>query len=141
MTIYIDSDAFIGIESASDSLHSTAVQLLEQLQGNPFSLYTSWDVVDEVATKLSYYVSREHSLSFIQFLDEYNIHILYPTKERHRNAVALFSQISSKRVSMTDCMNMTLVTELELDCIFSFDKIYKRQGYKTLEDVVGQVRH
>jgi predicted nucleic acid-binding protein len=137
MTIYVDSDAFIGIESASDSLNPTAIQLLEQLKGTQFTLYTSWDVIDEVTTKLSYYLSKQQSLSFIQFLEEYNIHILYPTKERHRKAVDLFSSIPSKRVSMTDCMNMILVTELDLDCIFSFDKIYQRHGFKTLEEVVG----
>jgi predicted nucleic acid-binding protein len=93
-------------------------------------------VIDEVTTKLSYYLSKQQSLSFIHFLEEYKIHILYPTKERHRKAVDLFSRIPSKRVSMTDCMNMVLVDELGLDCIFSFDKIYQQQGFMTLQDAI-----
>ena len=136
MTIYVDSDAFIGIESASDSLHSTAIQLLERLKDAQYSLYTSWDVIDEVTTKLSYYLSKQQSLSFLHFLEEYNIHILYPTKERHRKAVDLFSRIPSKRVSMTDCMNMVLVDDLDLDYIFSFDKIYQQQGFTTLQQAI-----
>ncbi len=136
MKIYVDSDAFIGLESASDSLHEPVIQLLERLTGTEYSLYTSWDVVDEVTTKISYYLSKKQSLSFLRFLEEYKIHILYPTRERHHRAVDLFSKIQSKRVSMTDCMNMILIKELNLDSIFSFDKIYKQQGIKTLQQAL-----
>lgn len=136
MTILIDSDAFISIESKSDSLHQEATRLLERLGDKEFSFYTSWDVIDEVSTKLSYFLSKEQSLSFLSFIQSTGIHILYPTRERHLKAVQLFSEIATKRVSMTDCMNMVIAAELNLDCIFSFDKIYQQQGFKLLKHCV-----
>ena len=62
---------------------------------------------------------------------------MYPDKLRSQLAKKLFAKIKSKRVSMTDVMNMVLVEEFDLDCIFSFDKVYKNQGFVLLEDYLS----
>ena len=136
MTILVDTDAFIAIESSNDALHKRAVTLLEHIQDYQVRYWTTWDVVDEVATKLSYFLSKQQSLDFLQFLDTEGVQISYPNKKRHAKAVSLFAEIVSKRVSLTDCINMVAAAELKIDYIFSFDKIYQQHKIMLLEQIL-----
>jgi predicted nucleic acid-binding protein len=137
MTVLIDADAFIALESVNDTLHERAVTLLGRLQNQRVRYYTTWDVVDEVTTKLSYQLSKQHSLSFIQFLEIAQVQIIYPNRERHVQALALFEQIERRHTSLTDCMNMVVASEVSANAIFSFDRVYERQGFMLLTEIVN----
>lgn len=136
MKIFIDSDAFIALLNKADSLHYKAKNLLKELGlgKNPqeIEFITSWDVVDEVATKISYRLTKTQAVAFFEFLSDINTSIVYPNASFAKQAQAVFKTIISKKVSMTDCMNMIVVKELKLDYIFSFDKIYQKQGLRLL---------
>ena len=137
MNIFVDADAFIAANNDSDASHKRASALIQKLKEEDVTLYTSWDVIDEVATKLSYFSTKEASLAFFDFIEKLGVKVLYPDKLRSQLAKKLFAKIKSKRVSMTDVMNMVLVEEFDLDCIFSFDKVYKNQGFVLLEDYLS----
>lgn len=139
MKIFIDSDAFIALLNKTDALHQKAKKLLSVLsQSESSEFYTSWDVIDEVATKISCHLTKKQAIKFLNYLQKIQAYIIYPDMKLAKKAQNLFKDLVSKRVSMTDCMNIIIAKELQLDCIFSFDKIYKKQGVEMLKDKLGE---
>jgi len=129
MKIFIDSDVFIALLNKDDALHQKAKQGLLKIEKlDLVELFSSWDVVDEVSTKISYFLSKKQAKAFLEYIEEIKTNIIFPTPELSKEAKRMFSSLHSKRVSMTDCMNMSIVDHFDLDCIFSFDKIYEKQG-------------
>lgn len=134
MKIFIDADAFIGARNSKDALHKKARNKFnELLKTESLSLFTSLDVVDEVATKLSYFLSKQAAEDFLDQIKSGEITVLFATSEQVAQAVKVFQSIPSKHVSFTDCMNMVFFQEQQIDKMFSFDTIYERQGIKMLE--------
>ncbi len=139
MKIFIDSDAFIALLNKTDALHQKAKKLLSVLsQSESSEFYTSWDVIDEVATKISYHLTKKQAIKFLNYLQKIQACIIYPDVKLAKKAQNLFKNLVSKRVSMTDCINIIIAKELQLDCIFSFDKIYQKQGLELLKDKLGE---
>lgn len=136
MTILIDADAFIGLRNEKDAHHQQARMLLEGLNSRQVVYMTSWDVIQETATKLSYYAGKGHCEAFLNYLDHSGIEVLYPNSQRANKAKRVMLSIPSKRVSLTDAMNMALAQEIGADYIFSFDKVYPQNGFKLLKDAI-----
>lgn len=127
--IFIDSDAFLGISNPNDALHSRAITLLKDQTND---LVTSWDVIDEVSTKLSYHFSKSHAVEFLRSLSVYDIKIEFLDNEISQEAKKIFLSQKSKNVSMTDCANMAIARKLKIKTFFSFDEHYTKNGFKLL---------
>lgn len=130
--IFIDADAYIGIYVNRDSLHDKAFVLLLRLRMQNHKLTTSWDVVDEVATKLSRHVSRADAKKFLEDTQKSDTHIVYMSELFRKDVVALFLKQTSKKVSMTDCANMVIAKNLGIKTFFSFDHHYEQNGFTLL---------
>lgn len=138
MTILIDADAFIGLRNKQDPHHQRATKLLRLIEPKQPVYYTSWDVVDEVVTKLAYHASTQHSLDFLQFIETGGVKLVYPTSKRFKAVYKLFAAQTRKKTSLTDCMNMVIAQEINADAIFSYDKIYPKNGFQLLKDALPQ---
>lgn len=135
MKILIDADIFIAIHNSNDSLRARSLKVLHQLKpSSDIRFFTTWDVIDEVATKLSYFLSKAEAVNFLNSLKAQHITVLYLNSETSQQALQLFSSISSKRVSMTDCANMVLFEKYQLDYLFSYDNVYQQQKMPLLTD-------
>ena len=64
--IFIDSDAFIALNYEADAHFQNATAIFDRLKQSSEVLVTSWDVVSEVATKLSYFTTKQIALGFIK---------------------------------------------------------------------------
>ncbi|KUK79431.1 MAG: putative ribonuclease VapC [Microgenomates bacterium 39_7] len=138
MKVFIDSDAFLALLNQSDNLHSRAVKLLSKLKNiDDVTYITSWDVIDEVSTKASYRLTKKQAIAFLSYVREVATIIVYPDPSLSKKAQELFTKVTSKKVSMTDCMSMIIVQEMKLDVFFSFDKHFSQQGYTLLEDYMS----
>lgn len=130
--IFVDSDAFIAIYSKKDLHHKKAVEISKNLKKDKTPLVTSWDVVDETATKLSFFLLKKTSLRFLKTLMRGKIAITYPNEEISQEAIKIFKKQKSKRVSLTDCTNMAMAQKRGIEAFFSFDKHYEKNGFKLL---------
>ena len=133
MRILVDADAYIALYSKSDALNNKAQQVLKRISNKRAKIFTTYDVVDEVTTKLSYHVSKKASLKFLDELNITETEIIFPTESSFTNTIKKIASIKSERVSFTDCANMAACKEYDMDAIFSFDKVYEKQGLKTLK--------
>ena len=130
--IFIDADAFIGLNIKKDAHYQRANAILIEIKEDGKKLVTSWDVIDEVATKISYYDKRETSISFLESIIKGNIKIIFPDKKIAKKAFKIFKKQTSKKVSLTDCTNMAIAEIKGIKKFFSFDKVYEKNGFKLL---------
>lgn len=130
ITIFIDSDAFIALYSKNDIHHKKALNLAKKLKKEKTPLITSWDVIDETATKLSFYLTKKISLNFLKTIIQGRITLVSPDEEVLKKAIKIFAKQKSKRVSFTDCTNMAIAKTKEIKTFFSFDKHYLDNGFK-----------
>jgi predicted nucleic acid-binding protein len=128
--IFVDADFFIGIVSHVDAHHVRAVEILERVRSRGESLITSWDVIDEVSTKLSYYISKELAKDFLGFMASSDIQVEYADKVVSEAAKKIFLSFKSKKISMTDCVNMALANKHKIKRFLSFDKHYLKGGFE-----------
>jgi predicted nucleic acid-binding protein len=130
--IFIDADAYIALYVEKDANHKKAILKLDKLKKMNEKAMTSFDVISEVSTKLSYFMTKGLALSFINDIINSDIVIDYVSKDKISGVMKLFEKQKSKRVSITDCVNMYLASERKVECFFSFDKHYKQNGFKLI---------
>ena len=131
--VLIDSDALIGLRVGGDIHNKEAIKILKVLKEMGESLVTSWQVVDETATKLSYFTTHKQANEFLDWVFKTNIKVVYVDDPSARKAVKKFRKQKSKRVSLTDCTNMVIAEEMGVKQIFSFDKHYEKNGFELLK--------
>lgn len=132
MRILIDADAFIALYNNRDVLNKRTEEIFKKLENKRAKYFTTCDVIDEVTTKLSYFLTKKASTTFPREIVESGTEIIYPTEKSFKKTINKIKSIRSKRVSFTDCANMVAYGKYAIDAIFSFDKVYEKQGLKTL---------
>jgi len=136
-TIFVDSDAFVALAKEDDTNHTKAQQILTKLSRKPVLYTTSNYVFSETITVISQRVGRNQALSFIQELKSPVSLFSMQWIDEALESIAIqhFKNQTSKNVSFVDCTNMALMKRHRLDAIFSFDSIYKRNGFLVAEDL------
>lgn len=136
-TVFVDSDAFIAFIKKDDTNHKSAAQLYLRLKRRQVVFLTSNYVFAEVVTVLSYRLGQQVALAFIEQLrnNSHAIDIRMGDEQIFDLATDIFKRQASKNVSFTDCTNMAFLVCEGLDAIFSFDGIYKKNGFKTVKDL------
>jgi len=134
--VLVDADAFVAFVKQDDTNHQKAAEYFFQLKKQQYTFYTPYMVFSEAATVISQRIGHEIAVQFInevmaptgyiQMLDAYYV------KER---AIEIFKRQTSKNVSFVDCTNMAFA-EKDGFLIFSFDKAYKQNGFRTVEDLI-----
>lgn len=130
--MFIDSDAFIGILVTQDAHHAKASALFDRLNETQQKLITSWETIDEVATKVSMYFGKDCADLLFGLIARATITIVYVDETLAQKAVDIFKKQTSKNISLTDCANMAICRSLKIDTVFSFDEHYKKNGLKLL---------
>jgi predicted nucleic acid-binding protein len=133
--IFVDADAFVALSKSDDSHFEQANQIVEVLVKNGARLVSNQIAVTEAATVLSMRVGHAEARAFLDHVQ--NPHaptLLYPlTESIFISAQQIFKKQSSKNVSLFDCIHMATVQEYALDAIFSFDSVYKKNGFNVVE--------
>lgn len=130
-SIFVDSDAFVALAISYDSNHKKALKTLSNLLQKSSIFITSNYVFSETITVISQKAGHDEAISFIKKIKaggEYTIKWIDQVIESL--AIEIFTKQSSKNVSFVDCTNMALIKHDNLDAIFSFDEIYKKNGIR-----------
>ncbi|MBI5620912.1 type II toxin-antitoxin system VapC family toxin [Candidatus Gottesmanbacteria bacterium] len=130
--IFVDSDTFIGIIAPQDAHHTRATRIFDRFSKTQEEFVTSWETIDEVATKLSKYFGKDIARTFFHFLAHTQITVVYVDKILAGVATTIFDQQTSKNISLTDCANIAICRSLGITTMFSFDLHYKKNGLKLL---------
>lgn len=133
--VLVDSDAFVALTKKDDGNHEKAIEILEALLHAKVSFLTSNYVVAETITVISQRVSHRAALLFVKEIKSQDASFLvrWVDEDIEKMAIEIFKNQTSKNVSFVDCTNIAIIQIDKIDAIFSFDKIYKRNGIRMIK--------
>ena len=135
--VFIDSDAFIGLNDSSDALYKKAMLISQILLDHSAQLYTGTNVISEVTTILSQRIGHSHAVSFLKMIRTSNITILHPEPKLVMEAEDIFAQQKSKNVSYADCVSFALMKKSGIEIAFSYDRDFKKNGFKLISEFLN----
>jgi predicted nucleic acid-binding protein len=138
--VFVDADAFVAIAREDDANNEKALSLLSDLSEKPVQFVTSNFVFSESITVISQRLSHQAALAFIDKIKSSHPQFLvhYVDEQIEDMAITVFREQTSKNVSFVDCTNMALVRKHEINYIFSFDAVYRKNGFRTIEDLIAK---
>ena len=135
--ILIDADALVALAKVDDSNHKKAISISKNLQmRGVFWLFSPFTIA-ESTTVLSHKVSQRSAKDFLRAIRELDIPVLSLKEEDIPLVDTWFLKQEKKGTSYFDCYNMAILQKHKdlLLGIFSFDKIYSHNGFKTAEQL------
>jgi len=140
LTISVDSDAFIALAREDDANHNKALSCLAYLMKHPVQFVTSNYVVSESITVISIRKSHEAAIEFITTMQSAeNVYVIKRVDETvEKTAIDIFKHQTSKNTSFVDCTNMAFMRALRADAIFSFNQVYRKNGFKLVSDLMKE---
>ena len=113
--IFVDTGGWIAILNRRDQHHQEAVTIFNKLQQQQMRLLTTDYVIDETVTRLRYDTNHSLAVMFLNRIElfvETGVLILVEIDNRiFREAIALFRQYDSARLSFTDCTSFVVCGE------------------------------
>ena len=140
--IFVDADAFVALAREDDANHERAVSSLRYLIKQPTVFITSKYVFAESVTVISMHMGHAAAVRFIEAMQsDESIYLLQRTTDViDEAAIQIFKEQTSKNTSFVDCTNMAFLKQFHMDAIFSFDGVYKKNGFVLVEDFLSARR-
>ena len=140
--IFIDADAFVALAREDDANHKRAVSSLQHLIKQSVVFITSNYVFAESVTVISMRLGHAAAVRFIDAMrsDESDYLVRRATDTIDETAIQIFKEQTSKNTSFVDCTNMAFLRQFHMDAIFSFDGVYKKNGFVLVEDFLSAHR-
>ena len=130
--IFVDTGAWIAILNPNDQYHREAVAVYRHFQQQKTRFLTTDYVIDETVTRLRYDTNHSIAVMFlerIELLVETDVLTLIEIDNRiFREAVALFRQYDSARLSFTDSTSFVVCGENNIHEAFAFDQHFLMMG-------------
>lgn len=133
LNILFDADALVALVKEDDSNHVKVVRMYRELKVKNTNFFLSPFTTAEAATVLSYKYSHPRAKEFLKEIRSKNLPVIELEKDSDLADLWFFKQ-NKKGTSYFDCYNIALLERYknQIDAIFSFDSVYKRNGFKTL---------
>lgn len=130
--ILVDSDIYYSLLDKNDANHKQALLLNKKYLIKGIEFITLNLVIFETATVLSHKINQQTAVFFLQNVLSGKMQIIRLDEYIEKEAFKIFVRQQRKNMSFVDCANMALMKKLGLTTIFSFDKIYPKNGFKRL---------
>ena len=127
--VFCDTGFFYACLARGDRHYERAGELLEECQQQRIHMFSTWEVVSETVTLLTY---RLHPQAGIRFLDTMKpaLSLVPVTEAVLAEAEQVFhAQVQSRRLSFCDAVSFVIVTTLleNIPCL-SFDEDFRALG-------------
>jgi predicted nucleic acid-binding protein len=130
---FCDTSFFFASIYPRDINYERAGQILKEALTQEITLWTTWDIISEIATLLLY---RFNSKAAIRFLDEIKpvLNIVYYDDSVRQEAERIFRRLGKdKKLSFCDAISYVVVkTILEGIVCLSFDEDFSRLGLNVI---------
>lgn len=138
LDILVDADALVALVKTNEPNHEKALTISETLQKKGCTWYISPFTIGEVVTVISHKVNQATAKKVLKELRKQNLNPLTLKDEHIHLADDWFNKQGKKGTSYFDCYNMALLERYrkQLNAIFSFDSVYKRNCFKIAEEII-----
>ena len=135
MIVIVDADTIIGQTDPADALHTKVSEIFERLaKTNTRLLYPVTAVAEANAyiQRVSKGTATAHDTIKLLVSESELVEINGNTV---KNALKYFSPTTSKKNTLFDCIVAAIAEEKQADAIFSFDKFYRKKGFKLASEL------
>ena len=138
LDILVDADALVALVKINEPNHKRAFTVSEALQKKGCTWYVSPFTIGEVVTVISHKVNQSTAKKVLEELRKQNLNLLSLKDEYVHLTDDWFNKQNKKGTSYFDCYNMALLERYgkQLNAIFSFDGVYKRNGFKMADEII-----
>jgi len=132
-SIFLDTGYIIAIEAADDQRHQIAQNHWQSVRAALPRLITTSYVFDEVVT---FFNSRNQHAKAVEvgnrLLTSPSVHFVHVDDALFYDAWQYFEKHSDKDYSLTDCVSFILMSKLNVQHAFTFDRHFVQAGFKKL---------
>ena len=134
--VVADADAIVAQASPGDNLHAKAVKTVKKLtQLNAQVLYPATAITEATTHIQRVLNSRATAYGTAIAFTNPNVNVIEINQDTINHATQFFSPTTSKKNTLYDCIVAAIAEERNADAIFSFDKFYKKKGFKLASDL------
>lgn len=132
-SVLIDTAAWISLIDADDNLHSTAANILQQLNQQKARLTTTEFVLFEVADAFCKPKTRGTVIAYLNGLRRMrHLNIIPLSQSLHDDAWDLYCRRSDKSWGLTDCTSFIVMEQEQISEAFTSDRHFEQAGFTKL---------
>lgn len=132
MKIFIDTSVLIALNNIEDPTYARALHVSKNIFSKSVEVVTSNHIISETLTVLSQKVSHQSAIDFKELWAP-KIEVIHINEVLEEIAFEIFKKLTSKNVSFVDCTSFALMKQLGITTAFTFDKDFKKQGFRLLD--------
>lgn len=137
--IVADADVLISTLLDQDSNHDQVMVLREKIAAGNYDIRFPNTAILEAITVLRRVFDRKDYVKAVN--DDYlmgKFTVVYVDEIIQKLASSLFAKTTSKKNTIFDAVVLATAQTVKAAAIFSFDSWYKKQGAKTIRDLIGE---
>ena len=136
LTVVVDSDAIVAQTDPNDSHHTKALAISASLSEKKARIIYPSSTVLEAATHIQRVLnSTASAYGTASVITSPLAEVAEVSKSTIANALQYLNPNSSKQDTLFDCVVATIAREYQADAVFSFDKFYKKKGFKLASEL------
>jgi uncharacterized protein len=124
-----DTSGLLALVLRDDRHHADAAAFVRRHQGARFILTEL--ILVEVTTRLRALAGAERAVGVARsLLESRRYELIFIDSDLLTGALGQMLRFADKRLSLTDCASFELMARLRLDSAFSFDRDFRRAGFR-----------
>ncbi len=136
LVVIVDADAIIAQTNPEDILHQRANSISQKLIDLNAQVIYPVTAITEAATHMQRVLnSNASAFGTVQLMTDPTAQVAEVNKQTLTNALKYFSTTASKKNTVFDCVVAAVAEDYKADAIFSFDRFYKKKGFKLAEEL------
>ena len=134
--IVVDADAIIAQTNPEDIHHHNANAISQNLVNINAQVIYPVTVIAEATTHMQRVLSNTtNAYGTVQLMTDSAAQVIEVNKQTLVTALKYFSPTTSKKNTLFDCIVAAVARDYKADAIFSFDKFYKKKGFKLASEL------
>jgi predicted nucleic acid-binding protein len=125
--ILLDTSALYALADTADPRHREALGVHDALAGAGEACLIHSYVIVETAALLQSRAGYEAAACFLRDAGTYET--VWVNEETHREALALFTRLKSRTISLVDCVSFAVMKRRGITTAFAFDRHFVQQGF------------
>jgi len=135
--VVVDSDAIIAQVNPADTLHKKVFEASKWLiKKDALLIYPATTIAEATAHIQRVLNSTATAYEIVQLLFKSGVRIEEVNKKIVEKTLDYFDPKTSKKNTLFDCIVAVVAKYNNADAIFSFDKFYKKNGFKLVSDLM-----
>lgn len=136
LVVIVDADAIVAQAFPKDSNHERAMEISNRLNAlEARVIYPVTAILEAVTVLQARLNSGATAYGVAEVFSNPEIQASEVNQKTYIKALSYFNVSTSKKNTMFDCVIMAIAKENNATAIFSFDKLYRKRGFKLASEL------